>query len=185
MKNNKIIICVTGLPGSGKSIFCKTGETIGYKIIVMGDQIRNQAKKRGLSNNAENLSKLMIELRKERGKNVVAEMCKEEINRLENNNIIIDGIRNIEEIELFKKIGNISIILIKSTTEQRIKFLQKRARSDAPINYESFNDRDKKELKIGLDSIINSADITVSNINLTEKEFINKSKKILLKLIRE
>ena len=81
--------------------------------------------------------------------------------------------------------GNVSIILIESTTEQRIKFLQKRARSDAPINYKSFNERDKKELKIGLNSIINSADITVSNINLTEKEFIDKSKKILLRLIRE
>ena len=185
MKNNKTIICVTGLPGSGKSIFCKVGERSGYKIIVMGDQIRNQAKKRGLSNNAETLSKLMIELRENEGKDIVAKLCLNEIQLTKNYNIIIDGIRNKEEIKLFKKIGNVSIILIESTTEQRIKFLQKRARSDAPINYKSFNERDKKELKIGLNSIINSADITVSNINLTEKEFINKSKKILLRLIRE
>ena len=64
----------------------------------------------------------------------------------ENNKIIIDGIRNIEEIELFMKIGEVKIILIRNTSEKRMRLLQERKRSDAPINIEEF----KKSIEEGL-----------------------------------
>ena len=68
----------------------KVGETIGYKIIVMGDQIRNQAKKRGLSNNAETLSKLMIDIQ--------------------------NNAHKIAELMLEKKAGDIKIIDVRKIT---------------------------------------------------------------------
>ena len=179
MTKRKKLICVTGLPGAGKSVFCDIGKELGYNIIIMGDQIRREAKNRGLENNSEVLSKLMIELRKERGKNVVAEMCKEEINKLENNNIIIDGIRNIEEIELFMKIGEVKIILIRNTPEKRMKLLQERRRNDAPMNIKEFNKRDERELKIGIEGVMKRADITIDNINLSKEEFEEKTRLII------
>ena len=84
----------------------------------------------------------MLELRKERGNNAIANMCIDKINEITNENIIIDGIRNIEEIELFTKIGDVKIVLISNTSEQRMKFLLERKRSDMPIDI---------ELKIGKD----------------------------------
>ena len=179
MTKKKKLICVTGMPGAGKSIFCDVGKRLGYDIIIMGDQVRKEAKNRGLVNNSEVLSELMIELRKEKGKNAVAKMCKEEINKLDNNKIIIDGIRNIEEIELFTEIGEVKIILIRNTSEQRIKFLQERKRSDAPINIEEFKKRDEKELKIGLKEVIKKADIIIDNIGLTKEEFEEKTESIM------
>ena len=179
MTKRRKLICVTGLPGAGKSVFCDVGKKLGYNIIIMGDQIRREAKNRGLENNSEVLSKLMIELRKERGKNTVAEMCKEEINKLENNKIIIDGIRNIEEIELFMKIGEVKIILIRNTFEKRMKLLQERKRSDAPINIEEFKKRDEKELKIGIKEVMKKADIIIDNIDLSKEEFEEKTRLII------
>ncbi|MBH59459.1 MAG: dephospho-CoA kinase [Thaumarchaeota archaeon] len=181
MTNRKKLICVTGLPGAGKSVFCEIGKRLNFKIIIMGNQIRKEVENRGLNNNSEILSKLMIELREKRGKNAIAEMCKDEIIKSNEKNIIIDGIRNIEEIELFKEIGEVKIILIKNTKEQRMKFLQERNRSDAPMNLDEFNARDKKELEVGLEEVMNISDIIIDNINLTKEEFEKKSELILNK----
>ena len=179
MTKRRKLICVTGLPGAGKSVFCDVGKKLGYNIIIMvhfgNDVIHGSI----LKNNSEILSELMIELRKEKGKNAVAEMCKEEINKLENNKIIIDGIRNIEEIELFMKIGEVKIILIRNTFEKRMKLLQERKRSDAPINIEEFNKRDEKELKIGIEEVMKKADIVIDNIDLSKEEFEEKTKIII------
>ena len=179
MTKRRKLICVTGLPGAGKSVFCDVGKELGYDIIIMGDQIRKEARNRGLKNNSEILSKLMIELRKEKGKNAVAEMCKEEINKLENNKVIIDGIRNIEEVELFMKIGEVKIILIRNTSEKRMRLLQERKRSDAPINIEEFKKRDEKELKIGIKEVMKKADIIIDNIDLSKEEFEEKTRLII------
>ena len=179
MTKRRKLICVTGLPGAGKSVFCDVGKELGYDIIIMGDQIRKEAKNRGLKNNSEILSKLMIELRKEKGKNAVAEMSKEEINKLKNNKVIIDGIRNIEEVELFMKIGEVKIILIRNTSEKRMRLLQERKRSDAPINIEEFNKRDEKELKIGIEEVMKKADIVIDNIDLSKEEFEEKTRLII------
>tara|TARA_B100001750_G_scaffold90487_1_gene71537 strand:+ start:5435 stop:5986 length:552 start_codon:yes stop_codon:yes gene_type:complete len=183
MTERKNLICVTGLPGAGKSLFCEIGNRLNYEIIIMGDQVRKEAKKRGLNNDTKSLSKLMIELREKRGKNAIANMCEEEINKSTNKNIIIDGIRNIEEIELFSQIGNVKIILIKNTSEQRIKFLQERKRSDAPINEKEFNKRDEKELEIGLKEVMKRAEIVIENIDLTKEEFTKRTELILSNLL--
>ena len=106
-------------------------------------------------------------------------IIQEEINRLENNNIIIDGIRNIEEIELFMKIGEVKIILIRNTPKKRMKLLQERKRNDAPINIKEFNKRDEKELKIGIEGVMKRADITIDNINLSKEEFEEKTRLII------
>ena len=114
MIKRKKLICVTGLPGAGKSLFCEIGKRLGYELIIMGNQVRKEAENRGVDNDSESLSRLMLELRKERGNNAIANMCIDKINEITNENIIIDGIRNIEEIELFTKIGDVKIVLISN-----------------------------------------------------------------------
>ena len=53
MTKRKKLICVTGLPGAGKSVFCDIGKELGYNIIIMVDQNRREAKNRGLQINSE------------------------------------------------------------------------------------------------------------------------------------
>ena len=40
MVKRKKLICVTGLPGAGKSLFCEIGKRLGYELIIMGNQVR-------------------------------------------------------------------------------------------------------------------------------------------------
>ena len=183
MVKRKKLICVTGLPGAGKSLFCEIGKRLGYELIIMGNQVRKEAENRGVDNDSESLSRLMLELRKERGNNAVANMCIDKINEKTNENIIIDGIRNIEEIELFTEIGDVKIVLISNTSEQRMKFLLERKRSDAPIDIEEFNQRDSKELEIGLGQVMERADIIIENVELTKEEYTKKTESILHNLM--
>jgi len=182
--NQKLIICVIGLPGAGKSVFCSVSNELGFSVINMGDQIRKKIKKQGLSDDAKTLSEMMIKLRKENGRSAVAEICIPIIKKSQNKYIIIDGIRNIEEIKQFQKIGQVISILITNTTERRMNFLIERGRNDAPLDKKTFKKRDKNEINIGLNQVMKMADIIIDNNELTKEEFKTKSKEILLKLIK-
>ena len=182
--NQKLIICVIGLPGAGKSVFCSVSNELGFSVINMGDQIRKKIKKQGLSDDAKTLSEMMIKLRKENGRSAVAEICIPIIKKSQNKYIIIDGIRNIEEIKQFQKIGQVISILITNTTERRMNFLIERGRNDAPLDKKTFKKRDKNEINIGLNQVMKMADIIIDNNELTKEEFKIKSKEILLKLIK-
>ena len=182
--NQKLIICVIGLPGAGKSVFCSVSNELGFSVINMGDQIRKKIKKQGLSDDAKTLSEMMIKLRKENGRSAVAEICIPIIKKSQNKYIIIDGIRNIEEIKQFQKIGQVISILITNTTERRMNFLIERGRNDAPLDKKTFKKRDENEINIGLNQVMKMADIIIDNNELTKEEFKTKSKEILLKLIK-
>ena len=183
--NQKLIICIIGLPGAGKSLFCSVSNQLGFSVINMGDQIRKEIKKRGLSDKAETLNKMMIKLRKENGRSAIANICIPIIKESQNKHIIIDGIRNIEEIKEFQKIGKVITILITNTTERRMNFLIERGRKDAPLDKKSFRKRDENEISIGLDKVLEIPDIKINNSGLTKEEFKIKSKQILLKLIKK
>ena len=61
---NKLLVCLTGMPGAGKSTIAEGLKSKGYEIINLGNTVRNEAKKRNLEPSRENLGKLMLELRK-------------------------------------------------------------------------------------------------------------------------
>ena len=58
------------MPGSGKSIISRTAESMGMKVVRMGDVIRDEAHRQN-----EDPGKVAVQLRKEYGKYVVAERC--------------------------------------------------------------------------------------------------------------
>ncbi len=54
------------MPGAGKSTIANGLKSKNFKIIKMGDSVRDEAKKRNLEPTGENLGKLMLELRKKK-----------------------------------------------------------------------------------------------------------------------
>jgi dephospho-CoA kinase len=80
-------------------------------------------------------------------------------------NIIIDGSRSLEEIDMFKKrLGNgLKVIAIHAPQELRFTRLQLRHRDDDPESLEDFTRRDNREMAWGLGRAIESADITIDN----------------------
>jgi dephospho-CoA kinase len=163
------------MPGAGKSTIATGLKSKGFEVFNMGDAVRAEAKKRNLEPTGKNLGKLMLELREKNGPSVVAELTKPHIINSSSDVVIIDGIRSNHELEVFKKIGTVKLLLIEASPDTRFKFLHERGRSDDPKTRELFDERDKREIGVGLSGSIASADKTISNSNLTKEELIEKA----------
>lgn len=174
---NTIVIGVAGMPGAGKAAVVEIAEDLGYGIIVMGDEVREETKLRGLEPTPENVGKVMLELRKEGGPAAVAKRCIPKIEKMKKKVAIIDGVRSLYEADAFKKrFFRFKLLAIHASPETRFKRLFKRKRSDDPARWETFLERDWRELRVGLGSVIASADVMIVNENRKEvlKEEIKK-----------
>jgi len=180
---NKLLVCLTGMPGAGKSTIAEGLKSKGYEIINLGNTVRNEAKKRNLEPSRENLGKLMLELREKNGPGAIAELVKSEIESSSSNVLLIDGVRSNDEIQILKKFGNVKLLAIHASTETRFSFLQERGRSDDPQTKEHFDERDNRELGVGISNSIALSDYAISNIGLTKDELIKKSYEIIQRWI--
>ena len=129
---SKLLVCLTGMPGAGKSTIAEGLKSKGYEIVNLGNAVRNEAKKRNLEASRENLGKLMLELREKNGSGAIAELVKSEIESSSANVLLIDGVRSNDEIQVLKKFGTVKLLAIHASTDTRFNFLQKRGRSDDP-----------------------------------------------------
>ena len=182
MSVDKLIVGLTGMPGSGKSLCVEEAQKKGFGIIVMGDIIREETKKRGLKLNPKNIGEVMLDLRHKFGDNIIAEKCIPKMKKLLYKKIIIDGIRSLNELNHFKQnCSNFTLIAIHSSSEIRYKRLNQRGRSDDPKDRKIFQERDMRELNIGLGHVIALAEYIVINDQEKEKTK-NKCNEILQRI---
>jgi len=167
------------MPGAGKSTVAEGLKPKGYDIINMGSAVREVAAKRNLEPTRSNLGKLMLELREQNGQGAIAELIKPEIESSIANVILIDGVRSSDEIQVLRKFGNVKLLAIHASTDTRFDFLQKRGRSDDPQTKDHFEERDNRELGVGISNPIALSDYTISNTGLTKDELIESAFKII------
>ncbi|MBT8251905.1 MAG: AAA family ATPase [Nitrosopumilus sp.] len=175
----KLIVCLTGMPGAGKSTIADGLVSKGYEIINMGNAVREEAKKRNLESTRENLGKLMLELREKNGPGAIAELVKPQIESSTTNVILIDGVRSNDEIQVLKKFGTVKLLAIHASTDTRFDFLQKRGRTDDPQTKEHFEERDNRELGVGISNSIALSDYAITNIDLTKEQLVQNAYKII------
>jgi len=181
----KILIGTAGMPGAGKDTVKKIVQKLGFPVIVMGDEVRAEAKRKGLDITPENLGKVMLQMRKENGPAAVAKRCIPKIEAIESSVVFIDGIRSLYEVEEFKKkFPNVRILAIHASPKTRFKRLLKRGRSDDPKDWEGFIKRDRRELKVGLGDVIATADYMVINEG-TKKDLEKNLTTLLRKEVKE
>jgi dephospho-CoA kinase len=169
------------MPGAGKSTIAAGLQKKGYVSINMGDAVRAEAKKRNLDPTAQNLGKLMLELREKNGQGVVAGLIKDQIINSNSDVVVIDGVRSNAEIEVLKKIAPVKLLAIHASTDTRYGYLSNRKRSDDPQNRKTFDERDNREISVGISASIALADETISNNNLTIDQLIETAYKIIQK----
>ena len=181
---NKLLVCLTGMPGAGKSTIADGLKPKGYEIINLGNAVREEAKKRNLDPTRENLGKLMLELRKKNGPGAIAELVQKKIESSTVNVMLIDGVRSNDEIQVLRKFGTVKLLAVHASTDTRFSFLQKRGRSDDPQTKEHFEERDNRELGVGISNSIALSDFALSNIGLTKDELIRNSYEIIQRWIK-
>lgn len=167
------------MPGAGKSTIADGLKSKGYDIINMGNVVRTEAKNRNLEPSGPNLGKLMIELREKNGQGAIAELVVPQLENTKSKVVIIDGIRSNAEIEVLRKHGTVKLLAIHASTNTRFGFLKHRGRSDDPQTQENFEERDNREIGVGISNSIALSDETISNNNLTKDELIDHSFKII------
>ena len=179
----KLVVCLTGMPGAGKSTIVSKLKEQGYETFNLGDGVRAEAKRQNLEPTGENLGKLMLELREKNGPGAVAELIKESIQNSTHEIIIIDGIRSTHEINVLKETGNVKLLAVHASSDTRFNFLSERKRSDDPLTREKFQERDNREIGVGLEEIIGLADESIENNNVTIDEMVSDAIKIFQKWI--
>lgn len=174
-----LIVCITGMPGAGKTTAAEALKIIGFRIISMGDVIREEAIRQGIELDDVNLGNLMLKLRKERGPGAIAYLIAEKIQSDHSKLFAIDGLRSPHEVDVLNKHGKVKVLAIDASRETRFRFLRERGRSDAPKSQEEFDARDKRELDVGVREAISAADDIISNENITIKDLKAKALEIV------
>lgn len=160
----KLIVGLAGMPGSGKSVVVNVAKKKGYGVVVMGDEVRMEARKRSFEPTPGNIGSLMLELRRIDGEAAIAKRCVPKISGEAKSKVIVDGIRSLAEVEEFRKNFNkFVLVAVHSSPETRFKRLYHRQRSDDPKNWEIFHERDMRELSVGLGSAIAMAEYMIVN----------------------
>lgn len=165
------LIAFVGMPASGKSEASAIARKLGIPVVNMGDSVREEAAKRELAPTDENIGGTGTALRNEEGMDAIAKRCILKIRAIKAHAVIVDGIRNINEIEYFKKeFGNdFKLIAINTPFKLRFERVKKRARSDDMSRIEELRRRDTREKGWGLIEALEKADITIDNIETIDK----------------
>ena len=177
------IIAFTGMPFSGKSEAVRIAKDMNLPVVRMGDMVWDEVKKRDMSLTDENVGKVASEMREKNGKNIWAKRTIDKIKDIPNNKIIvIDGIRNKEEVDTFKKeLGqDFILIAIDVNDEIRHKRSLNRGRKDDSLDIEKVKERDRREISWGIKHVIKNADVKIDNnrdmnyFRSEIKDFLNK-----------
>jgi len=190
MSKDVLVVGLTGMPGAGKSTLAESLFRKGIPVVIMGDAVREAAKSANLELTDVNLGKLMIKLRRDRGSGAIAYLVLDRIRSIIVSSphvkaVIVDGIRNIEEMKVLESVGRVKLLAIHGCTLVRFKHVKERARSDAPDKEDDFSERDRRELTVGISEAIALADETISNNIITIDQLCQQGLAVIEKWLLE
>lgn len=156
------VIAFTGMPGAGKTEAVAAARELSIPVVSMGDEVRKETERRGLPLTDEHVGEVAEEMRRTHGMDVWARRCLEKIGG--EWVVIVDGIRNHEEVELFRStIPDFILVAIHASPAVRYQRLMARGREDDGLRVDELKVREKRELSWGLGDVIAMADIVVVN----------------------
>lgn len=176
-----MIIGLIGTIASGKGLISEYLKSKGFQQIILSDFIKKELEKENKSFSRTNLQDKGNELRNKFGAGILAIKALEGINK---ENVVIDGIRNLAEIDEIKK-KNAIIIGIDAPVEVRWKRYEKGLKENIK-SYKEFIERDlrdrKEQIEHGLqiDQCLEKADFKIIN-NLGKEDLYRKVERVLIK----
>ena len=132
---------------------------------------------------SDTFRRLAKDLRELGGPSAIAKKCIESIKNLDDEIIIIDGVRSFYEVDEFRKEWKFPLIAIELSDQERFKRLYERDRSDDSKSIEEIKQRDKREIGFGLKEVINKSDHKIQN-NSTIEELIKKTRKLVVEILQ-
>lgn len=177
------VIGTVGLPGSGKGEAANVAEAAGIPVVVMGDVIRAECRRRGLDP-AEHHGRIARALREEEGDDAIAArtlpLIREAAGESDRDAVLIDGLRSTVELERFREAfgDDFTLVAIRAPFELRAERLDARGRDDSDSDLKSLRERDEREIDLGLGDTLERADVEIDNTG-TLDEFRTRVREVL------
>lgn len=145
-----MIIGLTGPMASGKSTVVDALKSQGFKHFTLSDIVRVECAEQGKEITRDNLMTTGQSLREEFGAGVLGARALEKIRKEgENDNWIVDGIRNPAEVEALKSHPNFILIANTAPEELIISRILSRKRSDDTLDEEVIRKKLRREMGEG------------------------------------
>ncbi len=162
------VVAVCGMPGSGKGEFAAMLASAGVPVVSMGDMIRAEVRTRGLEETPHVFGEVAALLRAAHGEDVLAVRLCDRVDDLLSSHplVLIEGLRGTAEQAVFSSRWGDAYrtVAIIADTELRFERIQQRGRSEDG-DRAAFEARNQRETGWGLDSLIEHADDTLSNMD--------------------
>ncbi len=163
---NKLILCFVGQIASGKDVLKKYLENeYGAKSLRFSSILRDALDCLGVENNRDNIIKLSTWSRSTFGNDLLAKTIAKKAKEIDNNLVIIDGARRIDDLIYLKENKNFQLIAIEADTKIRYERSLLRAENpgDAQKSYQDFLKDEKKETEITIPETMASANFKIDN----------------------
>ncbi len=185
-KKGKKIILIVGLPGSGKTYAAEfIRKKFDAKVIHSGDIIREEVKRRGLKYSPSADAAVAHWFHSYGREALIIQKVYEKIKRSRKKLIIVEGLRNIDQLQILEDLLNhkVSVIRINCHFNRRWKRELERGRFGKGETKEYIKNRDISERHHGIDRLMRSAKYKIDN-NGTKKQFETKIRKMVRKLTK-
>ncbi len=179
------IIGITGMPGAGKTTLASyISGKLGIPTFSMGNVIREKSIEMGYGLSKEGQRKVVKILREQGGKDIVAKLTLEKIEKSKSDLIIIDGIRSPTEVDFFSKNAKMIVLALHASPKRRFFLLKNRGREDDPKDFNDFKERDKLELELGIGSVIATADFMIVNEDISLEDLYKQFELLQGKILK-
>ncbi len=181
----KIVIGLVGPIASGKGTISEYLQSLGFKYYSLSNVVREETQARGLEMTRKNLQDVGNDLRETFGGAVLVEKLVERIQK--DDFVVIDGVRNPNEISAIKEQLHGKIVNISAYKNRRVERYLERAieRGEDTATASSFKKIDARDLGEGesksgqqVQACIDLADFTLKN-NGSVEEFQQNCQEML------
>jgi dephospho-CoA kinase len=148
--NNLKILCVVGMPGSGKSTITNYLAEQKHPRIYFGGIILDRMKQQNIEITPENETSFRESLREKHGNDFLINIVIEEIRNLANagqKRIILDGLYSWTEYRTLKSAFPTEVITLAVTLPKTLRHSRIKSREERPLDTEEINHRDYSEIE--------------------------------------
>jgi dephospho-CoA kinase len=160
-----MILCLTGMPGSGKSTAADIFAKMGFDVIEGSAIIKEEMRKKGIEVTSESVEVFANKVKSEKGKAAFAIMTGEKVREaVEDHNILVVGMRSTAEFEAMERAAGSRIPLIEIIAPTKTRFKRLSERKVLGIKtQEIFILKDKSNISQGMPELLEKADYVISN----------------------